>query len=289
MILVQDAPGFAEIKQGAIDWKAILVHVEPGAAASVRLAAAAALARKCDALLIGVGAESVDPAIFAYEGGDAGELGVLREEIQADLKAAADSFANLAGAVRKQWIALEERPAACLARLSRAADVIIAGGEVESAHDAYRVADAAELALLSGRPVLVVPPHGGELKAHSIVVAWKDTREARRALADALPLLVAAEEVMVIEVCADEAVADAERHTQEVMRGLQRHGVRAGARVVSARDDQVAEMLSAEARTLGADLIVSGCYGRSRLGEWLFGGVTRALLHAPDRFLLISH
>ena len=71
-------------------------------------------ARKCDALLIGVGAEGIDPAIFAYQGGDAGVLGLLREQTQADLKAAADSFGNLAGAVRKQWIALEERPAACL-------------------------------------------------------------------------------------------------------------------------------------------------------------------------------
>ena len=286
---LQAAPEPGAIQRDAIAWKTVLVHVEPGAAASARLASAVGLARQCDALLIGLGAEGVDPAIFSYEGGDGGMLGLLQEQIRADLKDAAETFQKIAGPVRTEWIALEERPAACLARMSRAADVIVAGGGSDIAHDPFHMADIAELALLSGRPVLVAPPGGGELKGRSIVVAWKDTREARRALADALPLLVAAEEVVVVEVCTDEAVDDAERHTQDVTQGLQRHGVKACARVVSAPDDQVAEMLTAEARALGADLIVSGCYGHSRLGEWLFGGVTRGLLHAPDRFLLISH
>jgi nucleotide-binding universal stress UspA family protein len=127
------------------------------------------------------------------------------------------------------------------------------------------------------------------LQAHKVVVAWKDTREARRALADALPILKCADEVLVVAVCDADDRQDTRPHTASVAAYLMRHGVEAHDKVVAARPSEVAGVLQAEATAAGADLIVSGAYGHSRLGEWVFGGVTIDLLHNPQRFLLISH
>jgi nucleotide-binding universal stress UspA family protein len=267
-------------------WATVLVHVEPATTPGPHLRAAVDLARKCDALLIGVGAETVNPALLPYEGWNAGTFEALHEEIKKNLATAEKTFHRAAASVRSEWLVREERPAAAMADLCRAADVIVAGGVADYG---FRQADAVELALLSGRPVLVAPTSGRSLRGETILVAWKDTREARRALADALPLLAAAEDVIVLEVCTDDAVDAAQARTADVVSGLKRHGIDARARVVSAPDAGAAEMIEAQARALGADVIVSGCCGHSRLGEWLFGGVTRGLLKSPSCFLLISH
>jgi nucleotide-binding universal stress UspA family protein len=138
-------------------------------------------------------------------------------------------------------------------------------------------------------PVLVVPPEGGVLRARSVIVAWKDTREARRALHDAMPFLKAAEKVLVVAVCEAEEAKAALEGVREVVAGLSRHGVKADPTVVQAPADLAAARLQDEAREARADLIVAGAYGHSRLGEWIFGGVTRYLLHNPQTFLLLSH
>ena len=293
MTLVQDAPAPAQVATAAASgWRAVLVHVEPGKAAAPRLDAAVALAKRCDALLIGLGAELVEPVTFAdpYGSWDAQVLTAMREQVQANLVHAEQAFAKHAGEVRSEWRKVEDRTAPAMARVSRGADVIVAGGMPLRPVDGYRTADSAELALLSGRPVLIVPPKGGALEARKIVVAWKETRESRRALADALPLLKAAEDVLVVEVCDDpDGFGDAEFHATEVAAGLARHGVKARGKALTAPDEAVVKTLNAEAKAIGADLIVAGCYGHSRMNEWFFGGVTRGLLHDPQRFVLLSH
>jgi nucleotide-binding universal stress UspA family protein len=143
--------------------------------------------------------------------------------------------------------------------------------------------------LLSGRPVLIVPPLGGTPDFNAVVVAWKDTRESRRALADGLPFLKDADQVLILAVCDADEVDDALKQTAGVVNGLKRHGVKAGAKVVVAPSYRVATELQIAADSIGAQLIVAGGYGHSRLGEWVFGGVTHDLLHAPERFVLLSH
>jgi nucleotide-binding universal stress UspA family protein len=186
-------------------------------------------------------------------------------------------------------MALEEIPVTAVAKLSRSADLIVAGGSPYKGQDRHRWCDPAELILLSGRPVLLAPPSGGTLAAEAVIVAWRDTREARRALADALPFMQGAREVVVMEVCAEDQFGDAESRTFAVVQGLKRHGVEARAKVVIGSPDQIAAELDIAAGVAGADLIVAGGYGHSRLGEWVFGGVTRDLLQGPERFLLMSH
>ena len=293
MSLVQDAPARAALRSATQSgWRTVLTHVEPGKSSVPRIEAAVALARRFDALLIGLGAEMIEPVTFAdpYGSWDGQVLTAMRDQVQVNIAHAERAFTSHTAQVRAEWRRVEDRPVPAMARVSRSADVIVAGGMPIRSVDGYRTADSAELALTSGRPVLVVPPHGGVLEGKKILVAWKETRESRRAIADALPLLKLADEVVVVEVCeGGDAVGDAVFHAGEVAEGLKRHGVNARGKAVTAKDDDVVPMLNAEAKVVGADLIVAGCYGHSRMNEWFFGGVTRGLLGAPRRFVLMSH
>jgi len=89
-----------------------------------------------------------------------------------------------------------------MARAARAADLIVVSPRTQGGR-ARRV-DPAEIVMTAGRPVLIVPDGAHLLRAKTIVIAWKDTREARRAVADALPLLRRAEEVIVQAVCRED-------------------------------------------------------------------------------------
>ena len=142
------------------------------------------------------------------------------------------------------------------------------------------------LTLAAGRPVLVVASNVEHVLAATVLVAWKDTREARRAVADALPFLTKANEVVVAIVDNDpdtfirESVAD-------VAAFLGHHGVKAREEVVAGDSD--GGRLITFARSIQADLIVSGAYGHSRLREWVFGGVTRTLLDESGINRFISY
>jgi nucleotide-binding universal stress UspA family protein len=143
--------------------------------------------------------------------------------------------------------------------------------------------------MTAGRPVLLVPQGASRLRGSAVVVAWKDTREARRAIADAMPFLKAAEDVIVQAVCEDDAVEAAVFQTDDVVTNLKRHGVRARSNVTTAPTTSVALELCKVADAAMADLIVAGAYGHSRLREWAFGGVTDSFLHRPSCFVLLSH
>jgi nucleotide-binding universal stress UspA family protein len=280
---VRTGPGHA--------FRSLLVHVQPEAEAQPRLAVAAALARQFDATLIGVGAETVPPGAIAsdpYGIVSADWIVVMRDQIAVNLKNAKEAFLASAEGLNSEWLELEAFPAPALAKISRGADLIIAGGSPLEFADKSRWCDPAALVLLSGRPVLVVPPKGGRLSAGKILIAWKDTREARRAVADSLPLLQNATDVVVMEIC-DDALGEAEYRTLSVVENLKRHGGKARAKAAMASPAGAAEDLDRAAEAMGADLIVAGAYGHSRLNEWVFGGVTRDLLRTPRRFVLFSH
>lgn len=274
-----------------MSYKSILVHAEHLAAAEPRLAVAAALARRFDATLMGLGAESMDWAgVSDPYGIAAGQwLAVVAEQIQVDLAAAEKTFRQYAKDLTHEWLALREAPDYAMARLSRSADLIVAGGAPLDDAGQYRTAAPADLVLLSGRPVLVAPPTSTHLHAEQIIVAWTDSREARRAVADAMPFLRTADGVTVLEICAEDTLANAQRHTGEVARHLKRHGVKAVAKTKIAPSNHAAEEIYGEARAQGADLIVSGAYGHNRLQELVLGGVTRDLLRNPEQFVLFSH
>jgi nucleotide-binding universal stress UspA family protein len=289
--LLAEAPtaGPSQAARAAI--RTVLVHVRPEPEARARLATAAALAASFDATLFGLAAETVPPLGAMDPTGlmQGAWYADMRQQVQDDLERARATFDEATRGLKTDFAWIDDMPAAALARAARAADVIVAGGCPVPGGDRYRQCDAAEVMLQAGRPVLVTPPEGGALAARSVVIAWKEGREARRAVADALPFLSGADTVVVLEVCGKDDAEDAELRTASVAAGLKRHDVHAQARVIVAPPERVAGKLDKTAEAIGADLIVAGGYGHSRLGEWVFGGVTRDLLRDPHRFVLLSH
>lgn len=275
-----------------MSYASIILHVRPGAEGAPQLAAAVDLARRFEATLIGVGAEMFPPVV--YDTGYAyveGEVYVaLREGIEKNLAAAHDAFRAATASLRKPalWEAGLRQPAAALALASRAADLIVAAAPTAGRADPFRQAPPTDLVMTAGRPVFVVAPAGDAFRGERVVVAWKDTREARRALTDALPLLGRAHEVLVLEVCDKAETEDAGIRTRDVADALARHGCTARPLVCPSHGDDGHEILH-QASLFGADLVVAGAYGHSRLGEWAFGGVTRALLAQTTTHLLLSH
>jgi nucleotide-binding universal stress UspA family protein len=140
----------------------------------------------------------------------------------------------------------------------------------------------------SGLPVLLAPPGQEDRQPRKILIGWKNTRETRRAVSDALPLLKIAEKVVVAHVCDDSETAAAEAELEDVGRRLERHGVETRLATYPRLGRDADEDLMALAYGHGADTVVAGAYGRSRMREWAFGGVTRNLLQRPEKRVLFS-
>ena len=141
--------------------------------------------------------------------------------------------------------------------------------------------------LFSGRPVIAVPPAHTAFAARRILLAWDGSAQAARAANDALPFLRAAEAVEIVAV-ATEAEIHASLPGAEFAPHLARHGVRVAVTDLPRAGD-VADTLRAQAGRLRADMLVMGAYHHARVREFLFGGVTRALLHDSPAPLFLSH
>jgi nucleotide-binding universal stress UspA family protein len=137
--------------------------------------------------------------------------------------------------------------------------------------------------------VLVVPAGVGSLRADHVVIGWKETREARRAVQDALPFLHEAVRVNIVEYCSADKKEATWQHVDDVARFLSRHEIDADAEVFVTSQDSDSTQLTQYATDRGADLLVTGAYGHSRLGEWIFGGMTRDLLMSSPFCCLMSH
>ena len=142
----------------------------------------------------------------------------------------------------------------------------------------------------AGATALIVPPDAASFPdPQTILIAWKDTVQASHAITAALPFLKRARQVFLATVA--ESGPEAERHREpasDVAAHLARHGVRIEVRHLPEWDDPANGILN-EARSIGADLIVAGAYGRSRIREMILGGVTRDLLRRSTLPLLVSH
>lgn len=267
----------------------LLVPVEADPAADSRLALAVSLANRFQARLIGVGAEMWRPPVLTdpFDGGNGvGDLiAAGGAQLEADLNAAERRFKAAAGAVTagSAWLEAVRWPLNEVAADACAADLIVtsrAGAGI----------DSGALVLEAGRPVLIAPRHKHELKLQTVLVAWKDAREARRAVMDAVPLLKRADRVVVAGICPHEAETATAARLEQVSDYLQRHGVRASTKVsLEVKGVGPADQLLELADEVRPDLIVAGAYGHTRLQEWVFGGFTKALLAQEDRAVLLSH
>ena len=143
----------------------------------------------------------------------------------------------------------------------------------------------------SGRPVLVVPEgSSATLPPRRVVIAWKPTREASRAVADAMPLLRMAESVDVVVIDPDISEAThGDEPGADIAAHLARHGLKVNVITRPAMNFSVAYALLDHARQVGADLLVAGGYGHSRLREAVLGGTTRELLQTTHLPVLFAH
>ncbi len=167
-------------------------------------------------------------------------------------------------------------PREVIATEARAADLVVIGQSFLPG-DIGHTYDPGTIILAAGRPVLVVPREIDHLESPNVLIAWKDTREARRAVQDALPFLQWSKEVVLAAVHPSGSPT-VDRQLSDVARYLARHGVSVRKEIVTVSNESEAGTLLELTIKEHTDLIVAGAYGRTRLGEWIFGGVTRDLL-----------
>jgi nucleotide-binding universal stress UspA family protein len=149
-----------------------------------------------------------------------------------------------------------------------------------------------QVVLQSARPTLLLPYTGAlETLGRRPLVAWDDSREAARALWDALPLLRLAEQVEVVSWKESSAIDDARltARLEALNRWLLWHGVASRMHTEVSVDIGIAEAMLSRAADLSADLIVMGAYGHARWTERMLGGATRGLLEAMTVPVLMSH
>ncbi len=148
----------------------------------------------------------------------------------------------------------------------------------------------ADLLLQSGRPLLMVPANATARMTDSTVIAWKPTREATRAVHDALPLLRKSKSVQIVAI--DPKVGD-QQHGElpgaDIAAHLVRHGLRVEVVACPRSGATAGATILRHAREQGAGLLVAGGYGHRRMREYVFGGVTKTLFDEADLPVLFSH
>ncbi|MBN8714298.1 MAG: hypothetical protein J0H50_10060 [Xanthomonadales bacterium] len=275
-------------------YKTLMVHLELDAEHGPLLAVAADLAERFDADVVGIVACQLVPLVVGHGMVPVQVFESDRTEIEAQMGQAEQVFraalAKRAGRVHWLGLLTAGPPTDAVVEQMRGADLLITAIDAQAGWPGPgRRVDVEDLVMRLGRPALVVPARAHSLVPERILVGWKDTRETRGAVTDALPLLRLAKQVVVAEVVTQETQLPAARtHTGEVCTWLQRHGVVAEP-LALATGDQYVVSLDAIAEQVGADLIVAGAYGHSRMREWALGGVTRDLLKYSRRCSLLSH
>jgi nucleotide-binding universal stress UspA family protein len=276
-----------------MSYKTILVHCDANPKVAHRLAIAAELATRHGAHLIGAHIQEpfTVPPMFDSTVAMDDLFRAFEETTAADHAAAKAAFekcmkgTNLSTAWRHEEGYVDAR----LRVHARYADLVVLG---QADRESSVPLDLPEvMALSSGRPVLVVPHIGAPAKpAETVMLCWNASRESARAASDALPLLRAATNVIVL--CID-AHASSRGHGTEpgadVAAWLARHGVKVTVQRDVAADDDVGNTILSRAADHNAGLIVMGLYGHSRLREMVLGGASRTVLASMTVPVFVAH
>lgn len=280
--------------------KDILVHLDASPRTSMRLRLACALASRHSAHLAALYVVEVPmPLIYSSPAGFADAAAI--EEMTASFTARARNDAAAVeqsfhervrrDGIKAEWRLAEGPPGETVALHARYADLAVVGQALPGDLLTYGGDIPATTMLSSGRPVLVVPDVGDfAAVGDAVLVGWKSSREAARAVHDALPLLQSARSVKVLAINPSRGIdGDDGRSAAEMALHLARHGVKAEAERITAGEVSEGDVLLNQAADTGADLIVVGGYGHSRTREIIFGGVTRTLLSTMTVPVLFSH
>jgi nucleotide-binding universal stress UspA family protein len=278
-----------------MSYKTVLVHLSDTRRADAVLEPAVRLATRHNSHLIGLHVQASVPAppVPLPYGSD-----VVRAVAAGQQKETDEIAATFARMTANQPFVAEWRvekgphidPAEVVMGHSRAADLIIAG-QTDPDWDLSPLLDFPErLALESGRPVLVVPYIGRYPDpGRNAVISWKAGRESARAVFDALPLLRGAETVQILEIKERGDERPALAPDTSIAAALARHGIKPSVRTSIAGEISVGDEILSRLADMGADLLVMGAYGHSRMREMVFGGVTRHIFRHMTVPVLFSH
>ncbi len=274
-----------------MDYKTVMVGLALDRPNDACLRVAGDVAERFGARIIGVAASDLRPPMYFADGDFAQKL--LDQETAAIEQRLSELEAEFRASVEKRASAVEWRsarslPVPYLLQQSRAADILVIGARTETLVDPSAAPDPSDLVMQAGRPLIVVPSTVEWLDLRSVLVAWKDVREARRAVFDALPILAAAKEITIAEIPEqDGRHAEALSHVGDVAAWLRGHGIAANT-VVPEKAGGVTGQLESIAANIGAGVVIAGAYGHSRLREWVLSGVTRHLATESRRCAFLS-
>ncbi len=278
-------------------WRRILVHLDGSPRSAVRLRLARRVAEAQGAHVFAMLAvtpawQSVPVSTF----GDGGSAVLLREA-QAERRRMALDLIEQERArpgAPLHWLEVAEgRPVSDFSQHALCSDLTVMGQHDPDDPLAWGSPPdlVPQVLAESGRPSVVVPWAGDfEDVGRRVVVAWKPTREAAAALSAALPVLRSAREVTLLN-WSEPAPASPQGPdlTQALAAWLDAHGVRPRIESQGPATSELGELVLSAAADRGADLLVLGCYGHSRMREWMFGGVTRTVLRSMTLPVLMAH
>jgi nucleotide-binding universal stress UspA family protein len=277
--------------------KNIGVFVDATPEGEKRIDYAAALAHQCGAHLAGIHVVSAARPEYRsdyYVIGEKAIRGLLAERKAVDEAVTSNIRQRFEAISAKRDLSAEFRvirrggPNEDLTLSSLHSDLVVIGQRELQELPGYTSPE--KLLLSSGAPILVIPSgwKSGSI-GNKILVGWNASREARRAVADALPFLVAANSVTLLVVDSEERAG---RHGEEpgadIALYLARHGARIDVEQVLSKGTPVADIILSYAADHGMDLIVIGAYSHARFVEMVFGGVTRTLLRQTPIPILLS-
>ena len=273
----------------------ILVHVDQSPRAQMRLDIAADLARQHGAHLTALQVIDVAMPVMALgDGGGGAVIAELMEQMRQSalvagvkLKVAFEAALARDG-IMGEWRQVEGTTREILALHGRYADLLVLGQD-DPESDSAGLLEA--VVFDSGRPVLAIP-FAGSFKTigKRVLVGWNASREASRALHDALPLIAKAETATVFLANPTRGLdGHGEEPGADIARHMVRHGLKVEVAKVIADDVPDSALLLNHASDMGADLLVMGAYGHSRLREFILGGMTRSLLREMTVPVLLSH
>ena len=278
--------------------KDIVVQLDTGDRCDAKLAAAIGLARRHGAHLTALFVVDIPESAFFYGGampyasGGPGLVAQTRADLMDGAKRVEAKFRE---AVRREglegeWRVAEGETSVLLSLHARYADLTVVGQPGPGSGSRAEEIVVGPL-MSAGRPVLVVPYAGSfaQIGDHALV-AWNASKEATRAVHDAMPLLEKASKVTILAINPKRGVqGHGDVPAADIALHLARHGVRAEASHTVANDISDGDALLSYASDIGADLIVAGGYGHSRAREMVFGGVTRTLMQQMTVPVLLSH
>jgi nucleotide-binding universal stress UspA family protein len=274
--------------------KDVVVNLSLGAGHDPALDYALSLAAAFDAHICGVAFEYEPVIPPTFMGGVPTDL--IDAQRAENKKLADAALARFEAAAKRSSLSAEHRSfeatlmgaADTFAQIARRFDISVVGqSEPEKASPQEFIIEGALFD--SGRPVIVVPYIQREgLKLDRVIVCWDASRTAARAIADALPLLANAKMIDVVTIASKGGKPD-ELPGVEISQHLARHGLKIDAKHIVAQDVDVANTILSYAADSGADFIVMGGYGHSRLREFVLGGATRGILASMTAPTLMSH